>query len=248
MSEEQVFSLNPETFTEGGGLLDDVDATIKEANYEMFTYPNTSISAPALKVVLTDDDGQDHTQHYTCGDSKNMAPSGDGTKLIPLGKSKSLSKDSNPAMLMPSLLEAGFPTSSLNGSDCTVLVGIKAHWLRKPVPKKKPNDKDRSVLCATEVISLPGEKGKAKKTTAKATAAAATSDGDDFASDARTLVMEVLATNGSIDKKALLAQVTKLGADRRMKVRNIIPLITDDFLGSDEAVWNFDGNTISPLA
>lgn len=252
MAEQELeLSLDPETFVEGGGLIDDVDAVVKSANYEMWTYPNTSMTIPSLKLVLSDDDGVDHIQNYSCGDAKNFAPSGDGTRLIPIGKATGVSKDSNLAMLMTSLIQAGFPKTALKGSDCTVFIGLKAHWLRKAVPKKKPSDKDRSVLCVTDVISLPGEKAAKKgavkaATTTTAAAAPVDSDTEQAATD---LILEVLKTDGAINKKILLSKVTKIAAERRLAVKKIVPIITDEFLGADTASWDYDveSGTVKPF-
>ena len=49
-------SLDPEDFTEGGGLIDDVDVVFEECRFEIFDYQGKANPTPCLKIEMSNED------------------------------------------------------------------------------------------------------------------------------------------------------------------------------------------------
>ena len=165
-------SLNPETFTEGGGLIDDVDVVFEECSFTMFDYNGKVVpGVPSLKVEMSCEDFDDNIeQFFSMGSSKDWIPSEDGSQLISVGSVTSIRMTSNGGIFLKSLIDAGFPVDEL-GDDITVLNGLQAHVIRVPAPKrpglkKKVRDDgkeyEETILIVSEIIAMPGEKKKPK--------------------------------------------------------------------------------------
>jgi len=265
-------SLNPEGFTEGGGLVDDVDGIIKESLFVAYDYNGKSKDpAPCIKLTV-DVDGDEHTQYYSMGTTKDWIPSEDGKQLIKAGSANSIRLTSNGGIFLKALVDAGFPTDKL-GDDITVLEGVKAHFIQIPEPERKgitrtkeQQDKidkwgPKTILVVSEIIELPWDKKEAKtkktpgSTTATKSAAAptktatktATKETDDSADDVATKatewVMEFLGESGSVAKKDLPTKIFKEKKDDPDKNAVIKLVFTDEFLSSGP--WNFDGSELS---
>lgn len=155
-------SCKPSTYVEGAGLLDDVDALIKKAQFVMFDYNKTSDPAPTYKLDL-EVDGEVHEQYWSVGDSKHYFPSSDGKEL---NGTKALNPNSNAALLFASMVNAGVP-EELVDIPTETMEGAVLHFNRVAAPerpgiKRKEGDtKKCSVLIVTAVVSLPGEKAAA---------------------------------------------------------------------------------------
>lgn len=169
-------SLRPSTFAAGGGLIDDIDVTISKARFRMTDYDGKADQEVCvLDVTLTDGDGTDTSQMYSCGNGFVPAETGDeattGTFLTPIGDKTAPSGSSNMALFMNSLINAGFPEDALDSGLITELEGTKVHVNRVPAPKRNnlPKrtganaDREQTILLVTTLIHLPGEAPKAAK-------------------------------------------------------------------------------------
>lgn len=177
-------SLRPSAFAQGGGLVDDADLTISKARFISTNYGGKSDNdVVVLNLTLTDDEGADFEQMYSCGNGFVPAETGDdatqGTFLVPVGDKTAPSGSSNFALMLTSLINTGLPEDLLDSGYINELEGFKGHWNRVPAPKRgnlpsragqDPNRVATILLCTT-VIHLPGE---APKAAAKGKAAPAT--------------------------------------------------------------------------
>jgi len=191
MVDKKAASLNPENFTEGGGLIDDVDVTFKECGFEMFDYQGKSATpAPCLKIVLAVEEGDDAEQYYSMGSTQDWIPSEDGSQLVAVGKATAIRLSSNGGIFLKSLIDAGFPADKL-GDDISILTGLQAHMIQVPAPARKGLKKTKeqeereekfgpkTILVVSEIKGLPWEtkapvgKPKAKAPAGKPAAAPA---------------------------------------------------------------------------
>lgn len=251
MAKEKGVGFRPTDFTDGGGLLDNADVEWKKCEFVMWDYNGNGPQTPALKIEM-DHEGTDVEQFFSAGKSEDWMPSKDGTKLIPIGNATGINRKSNLAILINSLIDAGFPEDKIE-DDCSVFEGLKCHMVRKPAekrtgmqqtPRKDGKVYDPTNLVVDEIQQLPWE--KKGKGTAKAKPAAEENTEDEGSEEESSVeeeaigaIMEVLEANPKgIDKKKLAAQVfTKVKASKN---RNAISQLVykDEFLASGP--WSFD--------
>lgn len=261
----QAMSLRPETFVEGGGLVDDVDLTIQEAKFVMWDY-NGKIpqASPALCLSMLAEENEKIEQYYSMGSSKDWMPSDNGKQLLSVGQATGIRKTSNGGIFLTSLVDAGFPVEKL-GDDITVLEGLQAHMIRVPAPKRsglKQEEKkyEQTILVISEIIAMPGDKKKptgapkgaktSKATTASGIGGGAaktkmeSGDRDNVTEKATTQILSLLEANGSIAKKDIpgkLFQTMKSDPDRNAIIKMVFD---DEFLSSGP--WTYeDGILIS---
>ncbi len=179
MSEARYATFDPEQFAVGGGLLDDADVIIKSARFAHFTYPGSGKTTTALVVTFEDAEGKAHEQVYSIGDTDKFAPSEDGSKVLLTGTATSINAKSNFAQFAKSLIDAGVNRTLLQTDDIRVIDGMRLHVLgvsqKDKDGKAIKNEKgfDRTLLLASKLLALPGEKVTAKPA-AKTTKPAAT--------------------------------------------------------------------------
>lgn len=172
MAKSNVVSLNPDSFQEGG-LIQDVNVVIKEAQFCLWDYDGKQAeSSLMLGTVLTDEEGKDHTQYFSAGDKQYFAPDDTGNHLVPIGDKTALNRNTNCAIFLASLVQAGFPVDKLE-TGVHSLVGTVVHIIRVPAPKRSglirtgPNaQKEQTILEVDKIVSMPGVGGGAggKKT------------------------------------------------------------------------------------
>lgn len=259
MTDEQRASLNPDDFVEGGGLYDDVDATIAEARFAEWDYfGKQPTPSPALMinfnipVLAEDDDDYDGTvEYWSAGSSQNWVPAADGKSLLKVGTATALAKDSNTSLFLKSLRDAERKIGKMladSKGDISVLEGIKVHLKRFPAPERKGLQKkeskyEKTILLVSEVIALAGEKGKVGgKSTSKGKTGADTdtgSDGGDAREKAQAFVLDVLAEKTEIESKKLpTAAMKHFKKDPDAKV--IVGLMAKpDFLGAEDNPWTY---------
>jgi hypothetical protein len=183
-------SLRPSSFTAGGGLIDDADVEITKARFVQYDFEGKSENGPSLclMLVLADTEKNDHVQYFSAGNLAYFVPSEDpknpdlnGITIVKVGDKESLNGGTNTAIMLNSLVQAGFPEDKMDAGDVRVLEGLVGHVNRVPQPKrsniaKKEGQRDPMVLVFTKILSMPGEqkKGAAAKTTAAAKSASAT--------------------------------------------------------------------------
>lgn len=177
-------SLRPSTFSQGGGLIDDIDVTVTRARFVSYDFEGKSDSGPKLCIlgVLTDADGNEHPQYWSAGDLQYFAPSEDpknpdlnGITIVQVGEKTNLNGSTNAALFLNSLVQAGFPEDKLDEGDLRVLEGMVMHVNRVPQPKRsnlpqKPGQSDKApmVLVCTAIKTLPGDTPKPNTTKAAA--------------------------------------------------------------------------------
>ena len=113
--------LRPSGFSEGGGLLDDVNATVKEARFEIFDYQGKGNAAPSARFTLSLEDGSEVSQNWSCGKATDWTPSEDGKTLVAIGRATSLNRQSNVALLLESIVNSGFPEDRISARHPTLL-------------------------------------------------------------------------------------------------------------------------------
>lgn len=250
-------SLNPEDMVEGGGLVDDVDATITEASFDMFDYNGKVVpGVPSLKAILSVE-GDEVTQFWSMGNAKDWIPSDDGSQLISVGTANGIRLSSNGGIFLKSLIDAGFPADKL-GDDITVLGGLEGHFIRVPAPKRNIPGKEKSkfeetILTISEISKLPWEKtkpkaapkGKAKATKAKGKAkpkAAPEEDAGDIGEKTTGAVMEILSVEGTVEKKALPGIIFKIRKDDEDRNAMVKMVFDEEFLSAGP--WEYDDGVL----
>lgn len=256
MAKETGVSLKPSEAVEGGGLLDDVDAVVKEASFAMFDYQGQrSIPIPTLQLIL-EVEGEEKTyqQNWSVGKPEDWMPSEDGKRLIAIGKAQGLNTTSNTMLFLTSLVNAGYPEDKLT-DDVSDLVGLEAHFNRVAAPNraglvKKEGDRDQTVLIVTDIKKLPWETKKAtgkpaKTATTKAGKTVApppTEGGVDLSTKAAETIMEIVVEEGgTLAKKAIPAALFKKLAGDPDKNDILKIAYKDDFLGAIEGLSYADG-------
>lgn len=186
MSEARYATFDPENFAVGTGLLDDADVLIKSAKFAPFTYPGTATTTLALILVLEDAEGKEHEQPYSVGDLDKFAASDDGSKILLTGNATQINAKSNFAQFIKSLIDSGVPRTRFQTDNIAHIVGTRVHVnamaQKDKEGKEAKNAKGftRTILLATKLIALPGEKPAAgtKATGTKATTKPAASQTD----------------------------------------------------------------------
>lgn len=265
-------SLRPTDFAAGGGLVDDIIATITHSRFETYDY-NGTVQNPvlALHITLEDEDGNTHEQYYAAGDLKYFVPSKDGARAEPVGQKTALSASSNAFLFISSVVDSGFDPEKLS-DDVSVFEGLRAHFIRVAQPKRDglPNTgqqggREKTILIMDrleEAAPAKGAKGGAKAgakagaakpatkaTNAKAAAAPAAADGDD--DDALVDIVQtlILENDGKLEKKKIAAAVFKAakeaGNDAKVSAAMSKQAFEDAFLGADGRPWEFDGAVLT---
>lgn len=251
--------LRPSNQTEGTGLLNDVDVTWVGLAFKEWDY-NGSVpeAVPALEITMeVDGDDSTQVQYFSAGKLKDWVPSADGTTLEAVGSATGINKTTNLAILMNSLVEAGYPEEEID-DDCTAFIGLKCHMVRVPAPKRsglpetpRADGKvfEKTNLIVSDIISMPGEakaakggaKGKATKATTKGKAAAG---GEEDSKDKATqVVLDILSDNPKgLDKKKL-GQMVFVALKSDPARNSVLQLVfSDEFL--NDGPWTFDGKTV----
>uniref|UniRef100_A0A6M3IJH9 Uncharacterized protein n=1 Tax=viral metagenome TaxID=1070528 RepID=A0A6M3IJH9_9ZZZZ len=254
MADQKHFvSMNPDTFSEGGGLIDDVNVVIKDAIFCMTDYQGKmQVEQPVAKVTF-DIDGEETKQYYSVGDRAKFAPSEDGRHIVQVGTAEKFTKKSKFAMLLTSLVNCGMEKSKLEDGDIKAMVGIGGHVMRVSYANTmKDSKKDDTVLVFDKVDTWPGDgkgKGGKKGGTPKAEPETGAGNSDEIRSEAEGLVMELIAgaDGGSIKQKDLLIAATK--SDKLKGSQNkkgLVSLITDDkFIVRKDAPWTVENGILT---
>jgi hypothetical protein len=248
----QSAGLKPSQFVEGGGLVSDIDVVFQEVAFVMWDYDGKIPQAnPAIKVKMVEEEGTEHEQYWSSGNSKDWVASEDGKKLVAVGSSSGINSGSNAGILLTSIVNAGFPEDKI-GDDIKIFQGMRCHVIRQAAPKRNivraPRADGRTyedtVLVVSKIHQLPWEKKGAApgKTITTATSAAA-SDGD-LSEKATGVVMEILASEGkAIPKQQLVTKVfqhVKTDPDRNKLVQLVHK---DEFLSNGP--WSYDKGMVS---
>lgn len=243
MSDEYV-GLTPDTYTEGGGLVDDVDATITAARFVSYDY-NGKAAKPALclKVNYQPVEGKAFTEYYSCGDLSNFAPSSDGKNIRKVGKATGLNKQSNGAIYLGKAIEADSALTFAPPAGVSALDGRTVHLARIPQPKRGNDASGRQVgkanatLLVITAFHAAGARGKAN---------GAAADAADIQDEATQAILKVLEETPSLTKTKLSQALFK-ALDGNPHRRDITQMaLSGDFLASVD-LWKWDGKTISVM-
>lgn len=267
-------SLRPSDAVQGG-LIADVDVTIKRAQFVMFDYQGKAEPQLAMQWDMQDDDGGVHEHFATLGKAatENFAPSDDGYHLVPTGEKTTLNKGSNFMLLIESLVAAGYPESRLD-DGLSAMEGMRVHIVRVPAPKRpgiinQPGQegREKTVLQVTEV-TLPEEKkaagkGKAAGAGAGSTTGAPTKgkaaakpaaqeaedegEGSELATELQGIVLGILGDKGEVKKTGLAPLAFKALQGNPNKAELLKLLANEDFYtqGAEAGLWSYTKGTLS---
>lgn len=257
MAKEKGVGFRPTDFTEGGGLLDDANVIWEKCEFVLWDYNGNGPQTPALRIDMKHED-EDIEQYFSAGKAEDWTPSKDGTKLIPIGNATGINRRSNLAILITSLIDAGFPEDKIE-DDCTVFEGLVCHMVRKPAEKRpglvrtpRADGKvfEQTNLVVDEIQKLPWEKGKGKASAKDKKSGGGVKEEETTADDEQSVeeeaiavVMEILEANPKgVDKKKLAAQV--FSKVKSSPNRNAISQLVykDSFLSSGP--WSFEDGIV----
>ncbi len=255
--ERQSAGLNPDGFTEPGGLWDSLVATWRNPRYGMFEFKKRDATSgaeiPCFIVDLEDEEGGSlGPQPWSVGFAADWEASEDGTKMYPVGDRKAFAKDQDFSLLITSLLEAGYPKDKLD-TDISVFDGMKVHMVRQDAPERKgkkkgDDEKKRTVPVVDKILEMPGEGKKgsasASKGKGKVDDAAPPSDIDEMAQEN---ALEILGDNPKgMSVVGLIGKVfTKLKKEKvdQKKINAVTALFRNkEFLGNGP--WEVAGDKI----
>lgn len=243
----------PSNFSEGGGLLNDANVTVKDAAIVLWDYQGKGPLTPAIKFVFAVEGEENPVEQYwSVGKASDWQPSEDGKTLVPIGKSTQLVQSSNGGILLASIVNAGFPEDKIT-DDITCFVGMQGHVIRVPAPQRTGIVKtpradgksfDDTILVFDKITAFPWEKkGKSSK---GGGAKAAAAGGEDVETEAVGVMLTILAENpDGVLKSKLPALAFKAAGGSPNKNAIVRLLFRDDFLSS-RGEWTFADGKVTP--
>lgn len=233
---------NPSSFAEGGGLVDNVDATL---TFKCVSYDyngNVAVAVPALHVHGVFDGGE-FDEYYSAGDAAKLRPAADGKTFEPVVEGASLNKSSKAAQFITSLFNAGL--TDIPDDNICALDGLNAHLDRRADVERKnlqnTSGKKRTILLVTAINSLPG-KGKAKGA-AKGKPAAASID-----AEVDAVVTAAIEAAGGDLTLAKLSQAVFRAGKGNPQLKEITKRAQEkDYLEGEDRPFGFDGSSLVSL-
>lgn len=134
---QQGVSLDPETFSEGGGPPVQKNLRVTSAKFDYFTYPTTGNRTFAILVDLVDDGGTVYHQTYSVGDPTRWTHSPDHKFAVAMVPGASITKQCNAGILLTALANAGFSKQALASGDITQINNLYAYWDGVPEPESR---------------------------------------------------------------------------------------------------------------
>lgn len=248
--ERQATSIRPSDASVG--LLDGADVTIKTLRYVVRdrTNPRTALTGDTrlyIEAIFVDDEGREHTEYYSIGDTTKFVPSPDGRKALPVVDGARFSANSKGIKLIASLVNSGFPEDRL-ADDLGVFSGTVGHVRRTTLPRIAGQEKDATILEFTQIHKLPWEKEEKEKKAAAPKSSRKAADpvppSDGVREKAVSTLMEILTENGGeILRQKVAPAAFKLLATDADRNAVVSLVFREDFLRSVEGV-SFDGTTI----
>ena len=146
-----------ENFSAGGGLLNNVDATVVNARSGIFTYPSGQQTTAAF-VSFQSEDGREEEAMYSVGNPLLIQPSANKKGFEPVDPRKDgkpaitkLPGGSNWSHFIEELEESDFDSEAANfDEDLTVLIGTKGHIVRINQKARDIKDDDGEPKKATK--------------------------------------------------------------------------------------------------
>lgn len=251
MSERYV-SFNPETFVDGGGLVDDSDGTFTNFRWMMADLrlikqgidPTKGGNPTPYLHADMEVNGETYENWWSAGGSQFYEPSADGKQLKAKSTATGIRQNSNVGIFFESLANCGYPPDRM-GEDISVLDGIQAHFLRVPEPDRKglkrpvaEPGREKTVLTFTKIIKMPWETGKKAASKGKAPAAA-----DGLDEEVVNMILTSLADNHEgVAKKELIKQVVS-GFDSSKKSA-ALKFVNDDTWLKERPEWNYEDGVV----
>jgi hypothetical protein len=163
MAGNQGVSLRPRDMVQGG-LADNVHVRWDEVRFVQWDY-NGQVQPPVLALAIAmhelADPSSKFVQYYSAGDLKNLVPSSDGRRAVPVGSQPGLNNNTNASQLIESIC-AAVPTfeDSMNTDDVGVLFeGMECYMERVAQPKRT------GLLNRPQQAAIPGQQAKAQNDT-----------------------------------------------------------------------------------
>lgn len=271
--EQQGLSFAPDDMAEGGGLLDNIRATITGGAFEVTNYGGKAKQKVfAARLDLEEQNGTAHEdQWWKMGDVEDWVAINGGRGFDRAGVKDAVNKGTNFGIFMNSLIDAGFPADKLT-PDIGCLFGLEAHFQQQIVEgrdkiKSKDGSKeyDPKVLCVAEIFSFPWEKkskaktGGGKKSSAKGKGTTESNGADTGVEDATAqIITEILlevaeqSEDGTVEipKKSLGTSIMKKAKanddiDPKMTNQMVKKAFEDEFLGAQDRPWTYEDGVLS---
>jgi hypothetical protein len=252
---------DPKSFVEGGLKTVNTELTWKDCRFGVAPYtkkdgtPTLNKEGKPIMTVaalityeLPGDSEEDVMQMYSIGDPGRYEVSKDGKKLV---SDTPITKGCNFALLMESLINAGFPEnklaemediSSLNGM-VTYNIGVDEPVRQGLAPRANADGRKRIITVPSEIRKLPWEK---KKSAPKKSAAAKADDSDTKKQFLDFVGSQVDENDGEVTKQ-VLAQAAFSNADLASVSSEIASLLYNEDgakLLADNG-FDVDGDTIT---
>lgn len=253
--EEERGSFKPSDATAGGGAVPSGPGKIVQARFAHFDYDEKELTDDqaqpfglALQVKM-DDEEEERMQFYSGGSKAHAIDDGKAFSGAP-----GLPDSSNAMALIQSLIECGFDDNKFDDGDISVLDGLEVVFEEKAQPvrnggKMKASDRPKTFAL---VVEISGGKKKTATTTKAKDAAEKPKEkkkeepeqADDSNKFAQEYIHKTLKAAGKAMTRKTLSQKAfkELKGDERDTVVELLG--NNDFLGADDAPWNFDGDEL----
>jgi hypothetical protein len=248
--------MNPDGFSEGTGLFDDVDGAIVNVQFttdlpENYTTDGANPLFANVSILLDGDGSEEErtvTQGYSLGakSSENFTIGDDGFGLIPQSDHATVNKGTKWGIFMAALAKEGVTPAILNGGDMSKLIGLNAHWNRtadkerKGLRNQRAGGRPATTLVCTKIHALPGGKSTGKGAGKSNGADVATSDTGSLDDKCSTYLLDILASkDGKVQRSqlALLASKVALKDPQRLEISK--RMADEAFLATNVA-WKYD--------
>jgi len=246
-------------FSEGGGILNDAIVVMRDPRFILGDYGgkrDMAVPMLSIKMMEVSDEGEEleHNQYFSVGGAKDFIPDDTGTGLVKVGDRSAIVKTSNYALLMQSILDAGFPPERIKENDITFLNNLKCHVTRIAVKREGMDKKDTTAMVVDKIFLDDDKKGKGKtgaKAGTKAGAKAVDTDaGDDLVEEAKTILMEIIlsdevqADEGKLPKNKIISPLLTRIKTNPNKVGLMKLITSDEFLNLRDG-WEYEKSIIS---
>ena len=236
---EKVGSFKPEDAVSGGAIPTG-PCTLTKARFVMYDYDGKFDDSFGLMIDVKTEDGDEANQFYSAGKDRHPTKDGKGFTGAP-----GLPKNSNAMAFIVSLLEAGFDGDKFDDGDISVIDGTRVVLKEEAQPKRKGAGKEGSTYALVEsLIKGDGKAKSAKSAPNGQTKEVKKKSGGEHEDQTRWILEQLEGAKGKpVTKKALSQTAFRtLKGDERTAMIELLG--DDDFLGGDDAPWNYDGTEL----
>lgn len=258
MAKQKFASMNPDTFSEGTGLFDDVDGVILGILFTA-TPPSESYETDGNPLfaevsLLLDGEGDEAertvNQSYSLGGKSgdNFSIGDGGSGLIPENDHATVNKSTKWGIFVEALRKEGVTPSILDAGDMAALKGLHAHFNRTADKERKGLKNTRTskfpatTLVVTKIHALPGSKVASSRTTAPA------SDGELSLDDkCGSYLLDILASKDGKVQRSQLALLASKAALKDPQRLDISKRMADEAFLSTNRAWTYDASSKGQL-